>query len=108
MFARYPPRVYLKGVMERMKAKPRDAQEKKYLLDRLKRLTGQIDGIRKMVEEDRYCGDILIQLSAAEGAIREIQTKVYKTHMLTCVKDSLLAGDDSKLLESFDLLRRLK
>lgn len=94
--------------MERMKAKPRDAQEKKYLLDRLKRLTGQIDGIRKMVEEDRYCGDILIQLSAAEGAIREIQTKVYKTHMLTCVKDSLLAGDDSKLLESFDLLRRLK
>lgn len=96
------------GVMEHMKAKPRDAQEKKYLLDRLKRLTGQIDGIRKMVEEDRYCGDILIQLSAAEGAIREIQTKVYKTHMLTCVKDSLLAGDDSKLLESFDLLRRLK
>ena len=94
--------------MEHMKAKPRDAQEKKCLLDRLKRLTGQIDGIRKMVEEDRYCGDILIQLSAAEGAIREIQTKVYKTHMLTCVKDSLLAGDDSKLLESFDLLRRLK
>lgn len=94
--------------MEHMKAKPRDAQEKKYILDRLKRLTGQIDGIRKMVEEDRYCGDILIQLSAAEGAIREIQTKVYKTHMLTCVKDSLLAGDDSKLLESFDLLRRLK
>ena len=94
--------------MEHMKAKPRDAQEKKYLLDRLKRLTGQIDGIRKMVEEDRYCGDILIQLSAAEGAIREIKTKVYKTHMLTCVKDSLLAGDDSKLLESFDLLRRLK
>ena len=94
--------------MERMKAKPRDVQEKKYLLDRLKRLTGQIDGIRKMVEEDRYCGDILIQLSAAEGAIREIQTKVYKTHMLTCVKDSLLEGDDSKLLESFDLLRRLK
>lgn len=108
MFAGYPPRVYLKAVMERMKAKPRDAQEKKYLLDRLKRLTGQIDGIKKMVEEDRYCGDILIQLSAAEGAIREIQTKVYKTHMLTCVKDSLLAGDDSKLLESFDLLRRLK
>lgn len=94
--------------MEHMKAIPRDAQEKKYLLDRLKRLTGQIDGIRKMVEEDRYCGDILIQLSAAEGAIREIQTKVYKTHMLTCVKDSLLEGDDSKLLESFDLLRRLK
>ena len=94
--------------MERMKAKPRDVQEKKYLLDRLKRLTGQIDGIRKMVEEDRYCGDSLIQLSAAEGAIREIQTKVYKTHMLTCVKDSLLEGDDSKLLESFDLLRRLK
>ena len=108
MFARYPPRVYPMAVMEHMKAKPRDAQEKKYLLDRLKRLTGQIDGIRKMVEEDRYCGDILIQLSAAEGAIREIQTKVYKTHMLTCVKDSLLAGDDSKLLESFDLLRRLK
>lgn len=87
---------------------PRSPELKRDVTRRINRVVGQLGGIRAMVEEDRYCGDILIQLSAAEGAIREIQTKVYKTHMLTCVKDSLLEGDDSKLLESFDLLRRLK
>lgn len=94
--------------MEEKKAKPREPEEKKYLVDRLNRAIGQLEGVRKMIETDRYCGDVLIQLSAIEGAIREIQTRVYKTHMMTCVKDAILKGDDSKLVESFDLLRRLK
>ena len=67
-----------------------------------------MEGIKNMLEEDRYCGDVLCQISAVEGAIREIATRVYKTHMLTCVKDKLMGGDDSALLESFALLRRLK
>lgn len=98
------------GRMEtlRKKEKPRDEAEKEKLTKRLSRLCGQIEGIRRMVEDDRYCGDILLQLSAAEGALREIANTVYKTHMLTCVKDKIRQGDDSALLESFSLLRRLK
>ena len=90
------------------KDKPRDEKEKADLIKRCSRVDGQMDGIKNMLEEDRYCGDILCQISAVEGAIREIATRVYKTHMLTCVKDKLMGGDDSALLESFDLLRRLK
>lgn len=90
------------------KDKPRDEKEKADLIKRCSRVVGQMEGIKNMLEEDRYCGDILCQISAVEGAIREIATRVYKTHMLTCVKDKLMDGDDSALLESFDLLRRLK
>lgn len=90
------------------KDKPRDEKEKADLIKRCSRVVGQMEGIKNMLEEDRYCGDILCQISAVEGAIREIATRVYKTHMLTCVKDKLMGGDDSALLESFDLLRRLK
>ena len=86
----------------------REEAEKNDLLNRCSRIIGQMEGIKKMIEDDRYCGDVLNQISAVEGAIREIATKIYKTHMLTCVKDKLLEGDDSALLESFDLLRRLK
>lgn len=91
-----------------MKEKPRPEEEKKELVLRLSKVIGQLEGVRKMIEGDRYCGDVLIQLSAVEGAIRKIETQVYKTHMMTCVKDAILRGDDSKLMESFDLLRRLK
>lgn len=90
------------------KDKPRDEKEKADLIKRCSRVVGQMEGIKNMLEEDRYCGDILCQISAVEGAIREIATRVYKTHMLTCVKDKLMGGDDSALLESFALLRRLK
>ena len=90
------------------KDKPRDEKEKADLIKRCSRVVGQMEGLKNMLEEDRYCGDILCQISAVEGAIREIATRVYKTHMLTCVKDKLMGGDDSALLESFDLLRRLK
>lgn len=90
------------------KDKPRDEKEKADLIKRCSRVVGQMEGIKNMLEEDRYCGDVLCQISAVEGAIREIATRVYKTHMLTCVKDKLMGGDDSALLESFALLRRLK
>ena len=80
--------------MEHMKAKPRDAQEKKYLLDRLKRLTGQIDGIRKMVEEDRYCVDISTQLMATQALLARINADVLKAHIEGCVTSAIESGDE--------------
>ncbi len=63
-------------------------------LKRLHRVKGQIEGIEKMILDQRYCPDIITQLKAASAAIKAIEAEVFKTHLRGCVK-SAFTGDDS-------------
>lgn len=87
---------------------PRDKEEQKSLLNRLSRLQGQIGGVRKMIEEDRYCGDVLIQIAAIEKALEKVGLTILRTHMETCVKEDLQNGKTASLNEAIKLIERLK
>ena len=67
----------------------------------LKTARGQIDGILKMVEEDRYCIDISNQVMAAEAMLRKTNREIIKAHMKGCIKDALENGDDDKKIDEF-------
>ncbi len=85
---------------------PRDEQFKKALLGRLNRAIGQLNGVKAMVEEDRYCGDVLTQLAAAESAVRAVSREVLRDHLNTCVVERVQAGDTEVVDEVCDLLRK--
>ena len=70
----------------------RTKEEKKIVTDRLNRIEGQIKGIKRMIEEDRYCSDVLMQLSAVENSIKSLSNHVLENHLYTCVANDLEAG----------------
>ena len=61
--------------------------------DRLKRIEGQVRGIARMIEEDRYCIDILTQIRAIRAALRGVEDAVLKDHVEHCVEDAIASGD---------------
>ena len=63
------------------------------LLLRLKKVNGQVNGISKMVEQDRYCADVLQQLAAAQSALEAISRKVARNYLERCVTDAVNHGD---------------
>lgn len=67
----------------------RPEQEKKDLLARLNRIEGQVRGIGKMIEDDRYCIDVLMQLSAARAALDKIALRIIKKHTQGCVAEAI-------------------
>jgi len=93
---------------ERYKAVPRDAETVERLQKRLRRVTGQLGGIARMLEENRYCGDILIQLAAAESALQALGYEILQEHMESCVTSRIRAGDAAVVQETMDLIKRLK
>jgi len=84
----------------------RSEEDKKKLISRINRIKGQLDGINKMVADDRYCADILIQLSAADKAIKSLASVILDNHMHSCVLDGIKKGDLTKIDEIVDLFRR--
>jgi DNA-binding FrmR family transcriptional regulator len=83
----------------------RNEEEKKKLNSRINRIIGQLEGIKRMVDDDRYCGDILIQLSASDKAIKSLASIVLDNHMHSCVLNSVKEGDTSKIDEIVELFR---
>lgn len=61
-------------------------------LGRLRRIEGQVQGIQRMVEEDKYCVDILLQLAAVEGAVGQVQKLLLGRHIASCVADAIRSG----------------
>jgi len=61
--------------------------------DRLKRIEGQVRGIARMIEEDRYCIDILTQLRAVRAALRRVEDEVLNDHVAHCVEGAIASGD---------------
>ena len=87
---------------------PRDAREQKQLQNRINRIIGQLNGIGNMIEENRYCGDILIQIGAVESALQSLGYIILQEHMQTCVVEEIEKGNKEIMLEAVELIRKLK
>lgn len=92
----------------RYKSTPRSPETLRQLQNRLSRITGQLGGIAKMLDENRYCGDILTQVAAVESALQGFGYTVLQEHMETCVAEGLRAGDTEILDEALALIKKLK
>jgi len=92
---------------ELCKTKQRSEADKKKLISRLNRIEGQIRGIRNMVETDRYCLDIVNQISAASSALNSLTCEVLSDHIKTCVKEDVETGSNKKLDELVNALYKL-
>ena len=89
------------------------AEAKKAGINRLNRIAGQVRGVAQMVEDDRYCIDILHQLQAVKSALAKVESQVLKNHAAHCVADAIRSGDaeDQKakfgeLVELFEKVKR--
>ena len=89
------------------KKKVRDDKEYKDLLNRLNRIEGQIRGIKRMVEEDAYCPDILVQVSAANAALNSFNKVLLANHIRTCVAEDIREGKDETVDELVKTLQKL-
>ena len=80
------------------------------LLNRLSRIEGQVRGIARMVEGDRYCIDILTQLQAVRSALARVETQLLKGHLDHCIESAIVSGDQTeqrrKAAELIELLER--
>ena len=91
-----------------LKHTPRSPELKASVARRINRAVGQLNGIRAMVEEDRYCGDVLTQIAAVESALQSMGYLILKEHMETCVTEGVRAGDTQIMGEAFELMKKLK
>lgn len=89
------------------KHKHRAEAEYKSLITRLNRIEGQVRGVRKMVEEERYCVDILTQVSAITSALNAFNKELLANHIRTCVADDIRAGNDEVVDELCVTLQKL-
>lgn len=89
------------------RTKKRSEEEYKLLVNRLNRVEGQIRGIRKMVESDAYCTDILTQVSAVQAALNAFNRELLANHIRTCVSDDIKNGKDETIDELVQTLQKL-
>ena len=85
----------------------RDEKEYKDLIHRLNRIEGQIRGIKNMVEEDRYCVDILTQVSAIQSALNSFNKNLLANHIKTCVVEDIRAGNEEAVDELCGTIKKL-
>ena len=71
------------------RSKHRTEKEKGNLIRRLNVIEGQVKGIKQMIEEDRYCDDILIQISAVNNSLKSLGNEMLKSHLATCVVEDI-------------------
>ena len=89
------------------KTKHRSEEEYKTLINRLSRIEGQVRGIRKMVENDAYCVDILTQVSAIQAALNGFNRELLANHIRTCVMNDIRNGNDEIVDELVQTLQKL-
>lgn len=87
--------------------KQRADAEKKKLQNRIKRIEGQIKAISRMIEEDVYCPDVIVQISAAEAALASLSREMLTDHIGTCVLSDIKEGRDGACEELAELVVRL-
>lgn len=88
------------------KKTPRSEEVQRDIQTRLNRAIGQLRGVKDMIEDNRYCGDVLTQLAAAESAVKRVSELVLKEHLRTCVIEEIRAGNDEVIDEVMQLMRR--
>lgn len=89
------------------KTKERSEKEKKSMINRLSRIEGQVRGIRKMVESNAYCPDILIQVSAVNAALNSFNKVLLAEHIRTCVTEDIREGKEETIDELVLVLQKL-
>jgi CsoR family transcriptional regulator, copper-sensing transcriptional repressor len=89
-----------------------ERQNKDRLLNRLSRIEGQVRGVARMVEEDRYCIDVLTQLQAVRAAVARVESEMLKDHLGHCIEAAITGGDPGdqrrKASELIELLERAR
>lgn len=90
-----------------VKTKHRDSEEYRKLINRLNRIEGQVRGIRSMVEEERYCVDILTQVSAIQSALNAFNKELLSNHIKTCVVEKIQNGDEQVVDELCETMKKL-
>ena len=87
--------------------KARDENERRDLMNRLKRIEGQVRGLQRMLEEDAYCPEILTQASAVNCALNSFCRVLLTNHLRTCVTDDIRAGREDTVDELMGVLQKL-
>ncbi len=87
--------------------KKRSEEEKRQLVTRLNRIEGQVRGVKNMVCEDRYCVDILYQISAIQAALNSFNKELLANHIHTCVAQDIREGNEEVVDELCELMRKL-
>ena len=87
--------------------KMRGETERRDLMNRLKRIEGQVRGLQRMLDEDAYCPDILTQAAAVNSALNSFCTTLLANHIRTCVSDDIRAGRDETVDELMNTLKKL-
>ncbi len=90
-----------------VKTKVRTEDEKTKLVNRLSRIEGQVRGIKKMVESDAYCIDILTQAAAVNAAVNAFNRELLSSHIHSCVAEDIRSGNNEAIDELMDILKRL-
>ncbi|MEE0245870.1 metal-sensing transcriptional repressor [Ellagibacter isourolithinifaciens] len=88
------------------KATPRSEELQRNLQKRLNRAIGQLNGVKAMIDDNRYCGDVLTQLAAAESAVRSISAILLQNHLETCVVEQIEAGNTAIIDEAMQLIKK--
>lgn len=89
------------------KHKERSEKENKDLMNRLKRIEGQVRGIQGMLEKDAYCTDVLVQVAAVSAALNSFNKVLLSNHIHTCVADNIREGNDEVIDELVTTLQKL-
>ena len=92
--------------MNKIKKTHRSVETKKNLINRLNRINGQVNGVKKMIEEDSYCNDILIQLSAIKNSVQSLSNELLGSHLRTCITKGLQKGNLDAVDEVVNLFKK--
>lgn len=91
-----------------VKSTYRSDEQKKTLINRLNIIEGQVRGISKMIEDDRYCDDVLIQIAAVNSALKSIGNNILESHLKTCVANDIQKGNLSIIDDVMHLVKKLQ
>src|SRR5690348_4963384 len=92
---------------EQRRAVHLDQDVKQNLSRRLRRVEGQVRGVQKMVEDERYCPDVLVQMSAIHESLRAVERILMKDHLRHCATQALRSGDAKQAQRTYDELTEL-
>ena len=84
-----------------------DNEVKRNLSLRLRRIEGQVRGLQKMVEDERYCPDVLTQISAVHESLRSVERVLLRNHLQHCATEALRSGDENKARKTYEELTEL-
>ncbi len=90
------------------RSKHRSEDEKKDLTRRLRIIAGQINGIQQMIDDDRYCDDVLLQVASATNALKSLGNEILKSHMKSCMVEDIKNDNMDVIEDIIDLFGKLK